>query len=65
LKVSKQYCGRPRLHGVRADDGVLAIGFIPHRHYRHAGISGLHAGLELCACLMGKAVSHAYRKPAE
>jgi hypothetical protein len=63
--VDRSICRHPRLHGVRADDGVLAIGFIPHRHYQHSRISGLHAGLELGACLMGKAVSQADRKPAE
>jgi hypothetical protein len=63
--VDRSIRGRPRLHGVGTDDGVLSIGFIPHRHYQHSRISGLRAGLELGACLMGKAVSHAYRKPAE
>jgi hypothetical protein len=51
--------GRARLRRFGADDGVLAVGFIPHRHDKHSGSGSLHAGLELSARLMGKAVSYA------
>jgi hypothetical protein len=54
-----------RLRRFGADDGVLAIGFVPHRQHMDSGIGSLDAGPELGACLMGKAVSHADRKPAE
>jgi hypothetical protein len=64
LMYSGIRCG-PRLRGFGADDGVLAIGLVPHRHHKHSRFGRLHAGLELCACLMGKAVSYADRKPAE
>jgi hypothetical protein len=57
--------GCPRLRRLGADDGVLAIGFIPHRHDKHSGSDSLHTGLELSARLMGKAVPYADRKPAE
>jgi hypothetical protein len=51
--------------GFGADDGVLAIGFVPHRQHEDSGIGCLGAGPELGACLMGKAVSYADRKPGE
>jgi hypothetical protein len=57
--------GRARLRRFGADDGVLAVGLIPHRHDKHSGSGSLHAGLELSARLMGKAISYADRKPAE
>jgi hypothetical protein len=55
----------PRLSRSGADDGVLAIGFVPHWHHQYSGFGSLNAGPELGARLMRKAVPHTNRKSAE
>ena len=55
----------PGLGRFRADDRVLAVGFVPHRRHHRARLRRLHTGAQLRRRLMRKAVSNPDRKSAQ
>ena len=59
--------GRRHAHTQRlaANEGVFAVGFIPHRSHHNAVGSQTFKGRELRASLMGKAIADAKRKPGQ
>ena len=57
-RLNSCICLGAQTGGLGTDEGVLAIGFIPHRNEFRAQLGSQNASLQLCPPLMPKAVAH-------
>lgn len=58
-RLDRGLCGVEHALRLGADEGVFAVGFVPHGHDRDTLCRGALEGLELGFGLMGETVAHA------